>query len=85
MNANFQMLQSPKPIPQNLYSYLSASIGSSLAAFTAGIIPDANATITHNPTPQIIHLHGTIKLVPIERANTLPMAIPRIIPNIPPS
>src|SRR5665647_867858 len=84
---SLQVSQSPSlRVSQSLsYSYLSASIGSNLAALTAGIKPEAKLTSKHNVTPPTIQFHGTIKALPISKEIPFPAKIPKIMPNNPPS
>ena len=67
------------------YSYLKASMGSMLAAFTAGAYPEATPTIKQTNIPVNTQSHGIIKLDFNIEETPFPIRIPKIIPKMPPS
>jgi hypothetical protein len=68
-----------------IYSYLKASIGSILAAFTAGAYPETTPTIKQTIIPVSTQTQGIIKLDLSIDDTAFPIRIPRIIPKKPPS
>jgi hypothetical protein len=68
-----------------IYSYLKASIGSILAAFTAGAYPETTPTIKQTTIPVITQIQGMTKLDLNIDETAFPISIPRIIPKIPPN
>src|SRR5215470_7640310 len=67
------------------YSYLSASIGSSRDALTAGYIPKNSPTDAEKPSPSANDHHGSEIGNPATRCTSHPRPAPSAMPSRPPN